>query len=203
MRGLLRSEQAWTVLAGVKATPCGWPAPSLDPGCGRRRTTTGEAGREKNGQDPLNSGLYGSRGLPDRSRGAGVGDDADGVVRDRGLLAGKIPCRVGSIHRFGSAAAFAAYTGTAPIAVFSAEVVRHRLSQWGIGSSTARYTSWQPFPGAQMAGGQGLGFGLGVGGRSWPIQRRSRGRVRATYSRWTYRVCCSMSLASDVLRWGR
>jgi transposase len=47
------------------------------------------------------------------------------------LLAGKILARVGSIHRFGSAAAFASYTGTAPIAVSSGDVVRHRLSRAG------------------------------------------------------------------------
>jgi len=29
MRGLLRSEQPGAVLAGVKATPCGWPTASL------------------------------------------------------------------------------------------------------------------------------------------------------------------------------
>jgi hypothetical protein len=34
MRNLLRSEQPGTVLAGVKATPCGWPTASPDPGCG-------------------------------------------------------------------------------------------------------------------------------------------------------------------------
>lgn len=48
-----------------------------------------------------------------------------------GLLAGKIPARVGSIHRFASAAAFGSYTGTAPIAVSSGDVVRHRLSRAG------------------------------------------------------------------------
>jgi transposase len=48
-----------------------------------------------------------------------------------GLLAGKILARVGSIHRFSSAAAFASYTGTAPIAVSSGDVVRHRLSRAG------------------------------------------------------------------------
>ena len=64
MRGLLRSAQPGTVLAGVKATPCGWPTASLDPSCGRSLRTTSEAGREKNEQDPLNSSLYGSRGLP-------------------------------------------------------------------------------------------------------------------------------------------
>ncbi|GAA1270823.1 hypothetical protein GCM10009609_37410 [Pseudonocardia aurantiaca] len=51
-----------------------------------------------------------------------------------GMLAGKILARVGSIHRFGSAAAFASYSGTAPIAVSSGDVVRHRLSRRGIGS---------------------------------------------------------------------
>ena len=30
------ATQRGTVLAGVKAKPCGWPAASLDPGCGRR-----------------------------------------------------------------------------------------------------------------------------------------------------------------------
>jgi transposase len=48
-----------------------------------------------------------------------------------GLLAGKILARVGSIHRFSSAAAFASYTGMAPIAVSSGDVVRHRLSRAG------------------------------------------------------------------------
>lgn len=47
MRGLLRSEQPGTVLAEVKATPCGWPTASPDPGWGRSRMTTGGADREK------------------------------------------------------------------------------------------------------------------------------------------------------------
>ena len=46
-------------------------------------------------------------------------------------LAGKILARVGDIHRFRSAAAFASYTGTAPIEVSSGDVVRHRLSRAG------------------------------------------------------------------------
>lgn len=45
--------------------------------------------------------------------------------------AGKILARVGDIHRFRSAAAFASYTGTAPIEVSSGDVVRHRLSRAG------------------------------------------------------------------------
>ncbi|MFC9769643.1 transposase [Rhodococcus jostii] len=47
------------------------------------------------------------------------------------LTAGKIIARVGSIHRFRSAAAFASYTGTAPIEASSGDVVRHRLSRAG------------------------------------------------------------------------
>jgi len=47
------------------------------------------------------------------------------------LTAGKILDRVGTIGRFRSAAAFATYTGTAPIDVSSGDVVRHRLSRAG------------------------------------------------------------------------
>jgi transposase len=47
------------------------------------------------------------------------------------LLAGKILARVGTITRFRSAAAFAAFNGTAPIEVSSGDVVRHRLSRAG------------------------------------------------------------------------
>ncbi|WP_249353581.1 transposase [Rhodococcus sp. USK13] len=47
------------------------------------------------------------------------------------LTAGKIVARVGSIHRFRSAAAFASYTGTAPIEASSGDVIRHRLSRAG------------------------------------------------------------------------
>jgi transposase len=47
------------------------------------------------------------------------------------LTAGKILGRVGAITRFRSAAAFASYTGTAPIEVSSGDVKRHRLSRAG------------------------------------------------------------------------
>ena len=47
------------------------------------------------------------------------------------LTAGKILGRVGTITRFHSAAAFASYTGTAPIEGSSGEVIRHRLSRAG------------------------------------------------------------------------
>ena len=68
--------------------------------------------------------------------------DIDAAVTDSGttltqlhgigtLTAAKILGRVGTITRFGSAAAFASYTGTAPIEVSSGDVVRHRLSRAG------------------------------------------------------------------------
>lgn len=47
------------------------------------------------------------------------------------LNAAKIVARAGSVHRFRSAAAFATYTGTAPIAASSGDVTRHRLSRAG------------------------------------------------------------------------
>jgi transposase len=47
------------------------------------------------------------------------------------LTAGKILARIGNIHRFRSAAAFASYTGTAPIEASSGDIVRHRLSRAG------------------------------------------------------------------------
>ena len=47
------------------------------------------------------------------------------------LTAGKILGGVGTIDRFRSAAAFASYTGTAPIETSSGDVVRHRLSRAG------------------------------------------------------------------------
>jgi transposase len=47
------------------------------------------------------------------------------------LNAAKILARVGSVHRFRSAAAFASYTGTAPIEASSGDVTRHRLSRAG------------------------------------------------------------------------
>src|SRR4029079_14941905 len=47
------------------------------------------------------------------------------------LTAAKILARVGDVKRFRSAAAFASYTGTAPIEVSSGDVVRHRLSRAG------------------------------------------------------------------------
>jgi hypothetical protein len=47
------------------------------------------------------------------------------------LTAGKILARIGSIHRFRSAAALASFTGTAPTEVSSGDVVRHRQSRAG------------------------------------------------------------------------
>jgi transposase len=47
------------------------------------------------------------------------------------LNAAKILSRVGDVRRFRSAAAFANYSGTAPIEVSSGDVIRHRLSRAG------------------------------------------------------------------------
>jgi transposase len=47
------------------------------------------------------------------------------------VLAGKVLGRVGAITRFGSAAAFAADCGVAPIEASSGDVVRHRLCRAG------------------------------------------------------------------------
>ena len=47
------------------------------------------------------------------------------------LNAAKILAHVGDVHRFRSAAAFASYTGTAPIEASSGDVVRHRPSRAG------------------------------------------------------------------------
>jgi transposase len=71
-----------------------------------------------------------------------AGDDITVAVNEAGctlaelygigtLLAGKILARVGNIDRFRSAAAFAAFNGTAPIEVSSGDTVRHRLSRAG------------------------------------------------------------------------
>lgn len=47
------------------------------------------------------------------------------------INAAKILSHVGDVSRFRSAAAFASYTGTAPIEASSGDVVRHRLSRAG------------------------------------------------------------------------
>ncbi len=73
---------------------------------------------------------------------AAAGDDVTAAVAEAGctlaelygigtLLAGRILARVGVIGRFRSAAAFAAFNGTAPVEVSSGDVVRHRLSRAG------------------------------------------------------------------------
>jgi transposase len=65
---------------------------------------------------------------------AAVAASGSTLIQLRGigdLTAGKILARVGDVARFRSAAAFASYTGTAPIEVSSGDVVRHRLSRAG------------------------------------------------------------------------
>ena len=93
--------------------PCGgWPPSSS----GRSATSTG-ASRRLPAQISAAVTATGSTLTELR----GVGD----------LTAGKILARVGDITRFRSSAAFASYTGTAPIEVSSGDVVRHRLSRAG------------------------------------------------------------------------
>jgi hypothetical protein len=59
------AESMAPLLAGVKATPSGWPAASLDPGCGRcRQHRSGPSEGRSTEQDPPNQGLYRIRGLP-------------------------------------------------------------------------------------------------------------------------------------------
>ena len=47
MTGPLPATQRGTVLAGVKAKPFGWPAASLDPGCGRHPANRRRTGLEE------------------------------------------------------------------------------------------------------------------------------------------------------------
>ncbi|MGV9867132.1 transposase [Rhodococcus koreensis] len=65
---------------------------------------------------------------------AAVADSGSTLTELRGiatLTTGKIIARACSIHWFRSAAAFASYTGTAPIEASSGDIVRHRLSRVG------------------------------------------------------------------------
>lgn len=65
---------------------------------------------------------------------AAVGASQTTLTELRGvgdLGAAKILARAGDVSRFPTAAAFASYTGTAPIEVSSGDVVRHRLSRAG------------------------------------------------------------------------
>jgi hypothetical protein len=61
------TAQDGAVLAGVKATPCGWPPASLDPGSGRHELaaigTPAQNARPRS--NPTKRSLYGFRGLPD------------------------------------------------------------------------------------------------------------------------------------------
>jgi hypothetical protein len=71
-------SQHGLVLAGLKATPSGWPAASLDPGSGRRQDTTSGRGPER--RIHKSQGLYGFRGLPPTGR---RNDGGDAVVPAR------------------------------------------------------------------------------------------------------------------------
>ena len=52
-----RTRQCGTVLADVKAKPFGWPAASLDPGCGRRPIRPLSGGRSTNSKSPRFQGI--------------------------------------------------------------------------------------------------------------------------------------------------
>lgn len=62
MTGPRPPAQHGVVLAGVKATPSGWPPASLDPGSGRAPISSDRERATRT--DQTNSGLYGFRGLP-------------------------------------------------------------------------------------------------------------------------------------------
>jgi transposase len=65
---------------------------------------------------------------------AAVAETGCTLVELRGVgtvLAAKVLSRVGDVHRFRSAAAFATFNGTAPLEVSSGGTVRHRLSRAG------------------------------------------------------------------------
>ena len=68
MTGPLPATQRGTVLAGVKAKPCGWPTASPDPGCGRhpanrRRNRVEERARTKIRQSEVSTLLGDCRRL--------------------------------------------------------------------------------------------------------------------------------------------
>jgi hypothetical protein len=77
MIGPLPATQRGTVLAGVNAKPCGWPAANVDSGCGRHPQTAAGTRLEEwaRDQDPPIRGLHAFGGLPvcDPARVVGVG----------------------------------------------------------------------------------------------------------------------------------
>ena len=66
MIGPLPATQRGTVLAGVNAKPCGWPAANVDSGCGRHPQTAAGTRLEEwaRDQDPPIRGLHAFGGLP-------------------------------------------------------------------------------------------------------------------------------------------
>ena len=80
MIGPLPATQRGTVLAGVNAKPYGWPAASVDPGCGRHpRTAAGTRLEERTqDQDPPIRGLHAFGGWPvENAAPLGVSADLD------------------------------------------------------------------------------------------------------------------------------
>jgi transposase len=92
------------------------------------------------------------------------------------LTAAKILARVGDISRFRSAAAFASYTGTAPIEASSGDVIRHRLSR--AGDRQLNYCLHV------MAISQVRGHGRG---RDYYLRQRRAGKGHKEAMRWVKR----------------
>jgi hypothetical protein len=119
-----------TVLAGVNTTPYGWPAASVDTGCGRHRSAPVGAGQEgtSTDQDPHNKSLYGIRGLTQQPDGLSVPREwrarstAASGLRPKGqyLARGASPAGTGSRKHpaqpwHGTSDAFSAAGSTLPV----------------------------------------------------------------------------------------
>ncbi len=66
MGAVLPPVEHGAVLAGIKAIPCGWPAASLDPACGRRPPVATGSTAEGQRSDKFRSPVSGDRPAPFR-----------------------------------------------------------------------------------------------------------------------------------------
>src|SRR4051794_25616244 len=93
----LPATQRGTVLAVVKATPCGWPAASLDPSCGRHLRTAVDTGPDERGTKPrsVNQRSPRFRGMASRAHrmfaNARWSSDAVGLVLADLIVARLLP----------------------------------------------------------------------------------------------------------------
>ena len=119
---------------GAPATRPPTPPRSCCAPSARARPGRARCGGWPPSSSPRSATWTGASPPPTPRSAAAVADSGTTLTELRGigdLTAGKILARVGDISRFRSAAAFASYTGTAPIEVSSGDVVRHRLSRAG------------------------------------------------------------------------